>query len=339
MLAAILTIRTADTDRFVRGILLKSMVLISAIGLITIFFMVDPNSPMRQTINAGIFAMLACLPVVFALAHYGKIHSGSLVLAIPLLLVIFFAVPRTEVLDKPSTMLLLIPTLIVGITIHSRAAAIFAACTVALAVALMGIGYIPSVRGTNLAVIYLVATLLFIWLLIYTLERGRNEARKQSEAAQQRQMMLAEREQELQHSNDDMQLKNAELERALALVQQLEMPIIPIGHSAVIVPLVGHIDMPRAEKIQANILRSVYQQRANHVIIDLTGATEIDPEVSDHLLKIIHTIALLGAHVMLTGISSTMAMALVEKDIRLDGIWTSGNLADAIHYVIEHSVS
>ncbi len=73
--------------------------------------------------------------------------------------------------------------------------------------------------------------------------------------------------------------------------------------------------LERARQIDTRLLREVRDRRARIVVVDVTGVPEIDTPVANQLLQTVTAVRLLGARVIMTGVSGELAEALVGLDI------------------------
>ncbi len=78
-----------------------------------------------------------------------------------------------------------------------------------------------------------------------------------------------------------------------------------------ILPIIGVIDPPRARQITEQLLRGIRSNRAKVVVIDITGVPAVDATVANHLVQTVDASRLMGAVVILTGLSSEIAQTLV----------------------------
>ena len=60
--------------------------------------------------------------------------------------------------------------------------------------------------------------------------------------------------------------------------------------------------------------------------MDITGVATIDSKVSNHLLQTVTAARLMGAHVIVTGLSAEVAQSLVALGIELSKLNTVGDL-------------
>lgn len=116
----------------------------------------------------------------------------------------------------------------------------------------------------------------------------------------------------------------AERERA---IRELSTPAVRLHDRILLVPLVGALDPTRMEQLAAVALSKAAAEKAKVVLIDVAGVPSIDALVARTLSGTINALALVGAEVILTGISSAMAETMVSVDVRFDGLTTYSQLA------------
>lgn len=126
-----------------------------------------------------------------------------------------------------------------------------------------------------------------------------------------------------------------EQKRLLETIQALSTPIVPISEEILILPLVGSIDTRRAGQIMESLLEGINHYQAETVIIDITGVPVVDTSVANHLLQAAQAARLLGAQVILVGISPEIAQTIVELGIDLSDVVTRRNLQQGIAYAME----
>jgi anti-anti-sigma factor len=144
--------------------------------------------------------------------------------------------------------------------------------------------------------------------------------RLQAEAAQR----------ELERQREALQEQVIEAQRAT--IRALTTPLIPLAEGLVAMPLVGTIDRSRAEQILETLLQGITAQRARTAIMDITGVKLVDAAVADGLLQAARAARLLGAEVILTGVSPEVARVLVELSIDMGGLVTCSTLERGIAY-------
>jgi rsbT co-antagonist protein RsbR len=109
-------------------------------------------------------------------------------------------------------------------------------------------------------------------------------------------------------------------------IRELSTPVLQIRDRMLLLPIIGIIDTHRAKMITENLLRSIRANRAKVVVMDVTGVATIDSKVANHLLQTVTAARLMGAAVIVTGLSADVAQSLVALGIELTKINTVGDL-------------
>src|SRR5437763_13871011 len=78
------------------------------------------------------------------------------------------------------------------------------------------------------------------------------------------------------------------------------------------------------------LLRGIRTNRANVVVIDITGVAAMDVTVANHLVQTVEASRLLGATVIVTGLSPEIAPTLVTIGVELGKLTTVGDLQGGI---------
>lgn len=113
-------------------------------------------------------------------------------------------------------------------------------------------------------------------------------------------------------------------------IKELSTPVLQLRDRMLLMPIIGIVDTHRAQLIMESVLGEIRAKRARVVVMDVTGVSSIDSGVANHLLRTISAARLMGAIVIVTGISSEVASALVTLGIALDQIRTVGDLQSGI---------
>jgi len=117
------------------------------------------------------------------------------------------------------------------------------------------------------------------------------------------------------------------------LIQQLSSPVLPFQNRTVLVPIIGTLDLERMGQLKEKLLESIRRNRAKVVILDITGVG-IGPEsegVAEGFREVLQTSKLLGATVILTGISSETAQSLVELAVDRSTASSVGDLERGLY--------
>src|SRR6266513_2077149 len=84
------------------------------------------------------------------------------------------------------------------------------------------------------------------------------------------------------------------------------------------------------ERIIRQLLRAIRTNRAKVVVIDVTGVAAMDSNVANHLVQTVEASRLLGATVIVTGLSPEIAQTLVTIGVDLSEMATVGDLQGGI---------
>jgi anti-anti-sigma regulatory factor len=129
----------------------------------------------------------------------------------------------------------------------------------------------------------------------------------------------------------------AMIEEQRTVIREMSVPVLPLSHSALVLPLVGALDSERLMLVQDQALRSIDERSARYLILDITGVPIVDTAVAQGLIKVVQAARLLGTEVVLVGIRPEVAQAVVGLGIQLSDIVTRSTLQSGIAYVLGRS--
>lgn len=118
------------------------------------------------------------------------------------------------------------------------------------------------------------------------------------------------------------------------LIRRLSTPILQIREDLLIVPLIGLIDESRANQVCEQLLYAIKGRHARVVVVDLTGVPSMKGIVAQRFTETLQACRLLGARVVMTGISTAVARALVEAQVELRGLDAQGDLQRGIEEAV-----
>ncbi|MBO0811634.1 MAG: STAS domain-containing protein [Microlunatus sp.] len=109
-------------------------------------------------------------------------------------------------------------------------------------------------------------------------------------------------------------------------LRELSTPVLPVRERLLILPIIGVLDRERARQLTEQLLVGIRRHRAKVVVIDITGTPEVDATVANHLVQTVDASRLMGASVIITGVSPTIAQTLVTLGVDLNKMNTIGDL-------------
>ena len=113
-------------------------------------------------------------------------------------------------------------------------------------------------------------------------------------------------------------------------IRELSTPVLPVRERLLILPISGVIDSQRARQLTEKLLHGIRDHRAKDVVVDVTGVPTIDSTVANHLVQTVEASRLMGASVIITGLSSASAQTLVTLGVDLSKMHAVGDLQGGI---------
>jgi rsbT co-antagonist protein RsbR len=113
-------------------------------------------------------------------------------------------------------------------------------------------------------------------------------------------------------------------------IRELSTPVLQVRERLLILPIIGVIDPQRARQLTEQLLRAIRTNRAKVVVIDITGVAAMDSQIANHLVQTVEASRLLGATVIVTGLSPEIAQTLVNIGVDLGKMNTVGDLQGGI---------
>ncbi len=113
-------------------------------------------------------------------------------------------------------------------------------------------------------------------------------------------------------------------------IRDLSTPVLQVRERLLILPMIGAIDPQRARQLTEQLLHGIRATRAKVVVIDLTGVPAVDSNIANHLVQTVEASRLLGATVIVTGLSPAIAQTLVNIGVDLGKMNTVGDLQGGI---------
>ena len=113
-------------------------------------------------------------------------------------------------------------------------------------------------------------------------------------------------------------------------IRELSTPVLQVRERLLILPIIGVLDTERARQLTEQLLSGIRAHRAKVVVIDTTGVPDVDVSVANHLVQTVDASRLMGASVIITGLSSKIAQTLVTIGVDLGKMQTIGDLQGGI---------
>ena len=111
---------------------------------------------------------------------------------------------------------------------------------------------------------------------------------------------------------------------------ELSTPVLQVRERLLILPIIGVLDTARAQQLTEQLLHGIRAHRAKLVVIDITGVPNVDEAVANSLVDTVTASRLMGADVIITGLSSDIAQTLVTIGVDLSKMHTVGDLQGGI---------
>ena len=113
-----------------------------------------------------------------------------------------------------------------------------------------------------------------------------------------------------------------------ARINELSTPVVEIWDGILLLPVVGTLDDVRASQMATALLTSIRERDAQVAIVDITGCTVVDTQTAAYLVNLVRAARLLGAQMVITGVSATIAADLVKLGADIHDLATRRRLAD-----------
>src|SRR5215211_6948111 len=109
-------------------------------------------------------------------------------------------------------------------------------------------------------------------------------------------------------------------------IRELSTPVLRVRERLLILPIIGVLDTQRASQLTEQLLSGIRTHRAKVVVIDITGVPDVDESVANNLVRTVDASRLMGASVIITGLSPLIAQTLVTIGVDLSKMDTIGDL-------------
>lgn len=114
------------------------------------------------------------------------------------------------------------------------------------------------------------------------------------------------------------------------VILELSTPILQLREKLLMLPIIGVIDSARAKDLTEQLLQKIREKRAKVVVMDITSVANVDSQVANHMIQTVEAARLLGATVLVTGLSPEVAQTLVTIGVDLSKLRTLNDLQSGI---------
>lgn len=123
-------------------------------------------------------------------------------------------------------------------------------------------------------------------------------------------------------------------ELLIQTIVDLSSPVASIAPGILVMPLVGGFDDRRANYFIETLLDAIRERGAQIVLIDIAGVPIVDTSVANYIVQAAQAARLLGAEMVLVGISPAIAQTMVHLGIDLRHITSRGDLESGFAYAL-----
>jgi PAS domain S-box-containing protein len=140
---------------------------------------------------------------------------------------------------------------------------------------------------------------------------------------------------ELKLANQSLQGELSARRQFEEAIRALSTPVLPVRDRLLVLPIIGIIDSQRALQLTEQLLNSIRSYRAKAIVMDITGVPVVDSKVANHLLQTVEAARLMGATVIVTGLSPEISQTLVRIGVDLSRLTTMGDLRGGLEVAEE----
>lgn len=321
-----------DTARRARLLLIIILTFLAAVVIITIPALIIP---VMQPLLPVTTAFILSFAVLLAVLRLGYVRTASLGLIIALIaersiltvlpaVVAIRGMQMTLVLND-AIIILLAGFLVSWWTPLPASVAIGIGRSIAEAL----IGPAADEMGLTSAAT-LLALCITVSLFARSLERALSYARQQETTAQEAVARTQTLNQELEATLRETQTLLTQERTLRDTISELTVPIQQVGDGVLFAPLIGHIDTQRGQQISRTVLDQLHGLRAHTLIVDVQGISVVDSNVVTLIDQLIRAAQLLGARVMMTGVSAAMAATMTRLGISFRNVTLHTTVAAAL---------
>ena len=117
--------------------------------------------------------------------------------------------------------------------------------------------------------------------------------------------------------------------------EELSTPVVQIWDSILALPLIGVLDSRRGQRIMEVLLSRIVQTQSEIVILDVTGVSSMDTDVTNTLVKTIQSTNYLGAKCVITGVRSDIAQTMSNLGVDMSKFIIKSDMQDGLRWGLD----
>ena len=111
--------------------------------------------------------------------------------------------------------------------------------------------------------------------------------------------------------------KNKTIQKQIETIRHMDIPLLKLDKETILVPLIGFIDSEKSIMVMRKILNEIKKSGVSKVIVDIEGVPIVDTEVANQFLKLHRAIKIIGAKLIMSGLTASVAETMVHLGIDL----------------------
>ncbi|WP_370512390.1 STAS domain-containing protein [Planomicrobium sp. CPCC 101110] len=124
-----------------------------------------------------------------------------------------------------------------------------------------------------------------------------------------------------------------EVDNAYQEVLKLSTPVVLVSARVGVLPVIGNIHAKRSNQMMETILFESKRLDLEHLVIDLSGITDISHNAASYLLSVAQTLKLLGVEVVFTGMRPDLARKAISLHSEFKHATFFSNLKSGLSFI------
>lgn len=124
------------------------------------------------------------------------------------------------------------------------------------------------------------------------------------------------------------------IHRQQDLLHQVSLPMIRVFQGVLVLPVIGELSAERAQELIQRLLEAIVSNRVQIAILELTGLPTVNQVAAAALIKAGRAVRLIGARMLLVGISAQTAAALAMQSLEHELPQSFSTLADGLRVAL-----